>query len=37
MELKPELILWKLTAQSQEARNRKVIFFDPYAAGLFDD
>lgn len=35
MELKTELTLWALTAQSQEAKNRKVIFFDPFAIGLF--
>jgi hypothetical protein len=37
MELKRELILWKLTAQSQDAGPKKVIFFDPYNEGLFDD
>ncbi|QED11604.1 hypothetical protein PP914_gp114 [Arthrobacter phage Qui] len=33
-DLKTDLMLWNLTAQSQEAKNRKVIFFDPFESNL---
>lgn len=34
LELKTDLILWKLTAQSQDPENDMVIFFDPFADKL---
>lgn len=34
LALKRELILWNLTAQSQGAGPKKVIFFDPFDSGL---